>query len=87
MVLVGAMLVSSTETVWAGEVTPSKNKDVSVRGYPEEDITLAKGDEMGRFNMGSTVVLLMPPDAVDGIPGLGAGDAVKVGQRLGVITG
>jgi len=84
MVLVGAMLVSSTETVWAGEVTPSKNKDVSVRDYSKEDITLAKGDEMGRFNMGSTVVLLMPPDAVNGLAELGAGDAVKVGQRLAI---
>ncbi len=37
MVLVGAMLVSSTETVWAGEVTPTKNKEVTVKDYPDED--------------------------------------------------
>lgn len=85
VVMVGAMLVSSTETVWAGEVTPSKNKDVSVRDYTEEDITLAKGDEMARFNMGSTVILLMPPGAVEGLAGLGADDAVKVGQRLAIL--
>ncbi len=85
MVLVGAMLVSSTETVWAGEVTPSKNKDISVKDYTEEDITLAKGDEMGRFNMGSTVILLMPRGAVEGLADFGAGDAVKVGQRLGIL--
>jgi phosphatidylserine decarboxylase len=83
MVLVGAMLVSSTETVWAGEVTPNKNKDVSVTDYPEGEITLSRGDEMGRFNMGSTVVLLMPPNTVEGLAGLGAGDAVKVGQKIG----
>ena len=85
MVLVGAMLVSSTETVWAGEVTPTKSKVVTVKEYSDEDITLAKGDEMGRFNMGSTVILLMPPGALKSLEGLGAGDAVKVGQRLGAI--
>ena len=82
MVLVGAMLVSSTETVWAGEVTPTKNKEVTVKDYPDEEITLAKGDEMGRFNMGSTVILLMPPGALKPLENLGAGNAVQVGQKL-----
>lgn len=85
MVLVGAMLVSSTETVWAGEVTPTKSKEVTVKEYSDGDITLAKGEEMGRFNMGSTVILLMPPGALKGRENLGAGDAVKVGQRLGTL--
>jgi len=82
MVLVGAMLVSSTETVWAGEVTPSKNKDVTVTDYSEQNIVLSKGDEMGRFNMGSTVILLMPPNTVQTINGTAAGNSVNVGQRL-----
>ena len=82
MVLVGAMLVSSTETVWAGEVTPTKNKEVTVKDYSNENISLAKGDEMGRFNMGSTVILLMPSKTIRGLDELGAGEAVMVGQRL-----
>ncbi len=85
MVLVGAMLVSSTETVWAGEVTPNKNKDVSVVEYPDGETTLSRGEEMGRFNMGSTVILLAPPGALKSLAGLGAGDVVKVGERLGTI--
>jgi phosphatidylserine decarboxylase len=85
MVLVGAMLVSSTETVWAGEVTPTKNKEVTVKEYPGEEITLAKGEEMGRFNMGSTVILLMPPGTMKSVAELGAGDAVRLGQKLGLI--
>ena len=85
MVLVGAMLVSSTETVWAGEVTPTKNKDVTVKYYSDEEIKLAKGEEMGRFNMGSTVIMLMPSGALKSFVGLGAGDAVKVGQKLGEV--
>jgi len=83
MVLVGAMLVSSTETVWAGEITPNKNKDVTVTDYSGEDIRLSRGDEMGRFNMGSTVILLMPPGTVEAVAELGAGDPVKVGQKMG----
>jgi phosphatidylserine decarboxylase len=82
MVLVGAMLVSSTETVWAGEVTPNKNKSVVTTDYTDQDIRLEKGAEMGRFNMGSTVILLMPPGTVEGCKELVAGSAVQVGQRL-----
>ena len=82
MVLVGAMLVSSTETVWAGEITPSKNKDVTVKDYTDVDVSLAKGDEMGRFNMGSTVILLMPCGTLEEFDDPGAGDAIKVGQRI-----
>lgn len=83
MVLVGALLVSSTETVWAGEITPNKNKDVTVKDYSGEDIRLSRGDEMGRFNMGSTVILLMPPGTVEAVADPGARDPVKVGQKLG----
>ena len=82
MVLVGAMLVSSTETVWAGDVTPTKNKDVTVTDYSNENISLSKGEEMGRFNMGSTVILLVPSDTIRLVDELGAGDTVEVGQRL-----
>lgn len=85
MVLVGAMLVSSTETVWAGEVTPNKNKKVTVMDYSDQNISLSRGAEMGRFNMGSTVILLMPSGALKSLDELGAGDLVRVGQWLGGI--
>jgi phosphatidylserine decarboxylase len=85
MVLVGAMLVSSTETVWAGEITPNKNKQVTIKDYTAENISLAKGAEMGRFNMGSTVIVLMPSGALKNRADLSAGDSVMVGQSLGSI--
>jgi len=85
MVLVGAMLVSSTATVWAGEITPNKNKDVTIKDYTAENIRLQKGDEMGRFNMGSTVILLMPSGALKDFVGFRAGDSIEVGQSLGRI--
>ena len=85
MVLVGAMLVSSTETVWAGEVTPTKNKDITTTDYTGKNISLSKGEEMGRFNMGSTVILLMPAGTVENQLDLNAGSAVEVGQKLAAL--
>ncbi|MCQ8879375.1 archaetidylserine decarboxylase [Pseudoalteromonas shioyasakiensis] len=60
MVLVGATIVASIETVWAGTVTPPAGKDVFSWNYPatgDNAITLKKGEEMGRFKLGSTVIL------------------------------
>lgn len=63
MVLVGAINVAAIETVWAGIVTPPAGRTVSRRHYGADTgmvISLTRGQEMGRFNMGSTVVLLLP---------------------------
>lgn len=60
MVLVGATIVASIETIWAGTVTPPAGKDVFSWDYPasgERAVKLKKGDEMGRFKLGSTVIL------------------------------
>ena len=59
MVLVGAINVAAIETVWYGLVTPPKGKKISRKSYEKGDVTLDKGDELGRFNMGSTIVMLM----------------------------
>ncbi|MCG9712955.1 archaetidylserine decarboxylase [Shewanella insulae] len=68
MVLVGATIVASIETVWAGTVTPPTGKKVFTWDYPTEGpeaITLDKGEEMGRFKLGSTVVMLFAKDALE----------------------
>lgn len=82
VVLVGAMLVAGMETVWAGEVTPARHRDVRTTQYGEDAPRLARGEEMGRFNMGSTVVLLLPPGALRAESASRPGDAVKLGQAL-----
>ena len=82
IVLVGAMLVASMETVWAGSVTPSDSRNVSILEYPPNEVTLGRGQEMGRFNMGSSVILLLPPGAAEVEPGLRPNDPVRLGQRL-----
>lgn len=57
IVLVGAIFVGSIETVWHGQITPPYGKRFSI-DYTNKNITLQKGEELGRFNMGSTIILL-----------------------------
>ena len=58
MVLVGAVFVGSIETIWAGEITPARPRTGFTKTYADESLSFARGEEMGRFNMGSTVILL-----------------------------
>lgn len=63
MILVGALFVGSIETIWAGEITPPRLDHIAEHVYQDdEQIELKKGEEMGRFNMGSTVILLFNQD-------------------------
>ena len=83
VILVGAMLVSSVETVWAGPITPPRVRRVSTGDWSRRGISLKKGEEMGRFNMGSTVIVLLPATAISVLTELGPGDSVLMGQKLG----
>ncbi len=83
MVLVGAIFVGSMETVWSGQITPPYGKDIQHWEYEgEQAITLQKGEEMGRFNMGSTVVILLPLTSPLFKQGLDAGTAIQLGQAM-----
>ncbi|NQD95864.1 phosphatidylserine decarboxylase [Pseudomonas sp. CrR25] len=85
VVLVGAMIVASVETVWAGLVTPPKRSLKSVRydAAARAPIELAKGAELGRFKLGSTAIVLFAPDQVRWAEALAADSSVRMGQRLG----
>jgi phosphatidylserine decarboxylase len=85
VILVGAIFVGSMETVWAGQVTPTGGNGPSRRYDGETAARLEKGTEMGRFNMGSTVILVFPPETVEWDPGLKPGDRLRMGQRIGRI--
>jgi len=68
MVLVGATIVASIETIWSGTVTPPAGKNVQHWRYEQDAescIKIAKGDEMGRFKLGSTIVVCFEPDKID----------------------
>jgi len=84
MVLIGAIFVGGIETVWAGEVTPSRAAGARAT-EPEGPVVLERGAEMGRFNLGSTVVLLFPPGRMDWEAGLTPGRAVRLGERIGAL--
>ena len=83
MVLVGAMMVSSIDTAWAGTIKPAHGNRVSTGDWSRREIELKKGQEMGRFNMGSTVIVLLPASAVSALAELGPDDTVRMGQKLG----
>ncbi len=83
LILVGAIFVGGMETVWAGEVTPARGAPPRRRYDEGPAVNLARGAEMGRFNMGSTVILLFPPGGVEWDAGLKPGAPLRMGQRLG----
>jgi phosphatidylserine decarboxylase len=84
MVLVGALFVACIETVWAGVVTPPHGHRVRRTDYLDlPAVQLARGAEMGRFNMGSTVILLFGPQRVHWAASLSAGQPVRMGETIG----
>jgi phosphatidylserine decarboxylase len=84
LVLVGALNVGSMATVWAGDITPAARRVITK--LPAPPTILEKGAELGRFNMGSTVILLFEPNRVRWHDSVRAGCAVRLGQPLGVIA-
>ncbi len=84
VVLVGAMIVASVETVWAGLVAPP-SRQLSSQRYGQAAPELARGAEMGRFKLGSTAIVLFGPDKVEWAKELAAGSAVRMGQAMGTV--
>lgn len=87
IILVGALNVGSMATVWHGDVTPRKVREVTALPVSEvlAPTTLAKGEEMARFNMGSTIILLFPPGTAEWQTSLVAGRTLRMGERIGTL--
>ncbi|MDH5570948.1 MAG: archaetidylserine decarboxylase [Gammaproteobacteria bacterium] len=85
MILVGAIFVSSIETVWQGVVTPPSSKRIRQWDYHDKNVVLKKGEEMGRFNMGSTVILLFAENKITWDKKVAADTPFKMGELLGNI--
>jgi phosphatidylserine decarboxylase len=81
LVMVGALNVGSMATVWAGDITPAARRVITK--LPPQDVSLEKGQELGRFNMGSTVILLFQRDRARWHAQVRAGAIVRLGQSLG----
>ena len=83
VVLVGALLVSGVETVWGGVEIPPYASAIVHKDWRGKDVRLERFDELGRFNMGSTVVVLIPAGSAALDAALHPEDFVKVGQEIG----
>jgi phosphatidylserine decarboxylase len=83
VILVGALNVGSMATVWHGDVTPRRPRVASLLPLPPpQQCFLARGEELGRFNMGSTVILLFGPGVAE-LERIDSGATLRLGQRLG----
>jgi phosphatidylserine decarboxylase len=83
LVLVGATIVGSMQTTWHGIINPPRTKDVREWTYADQNIVLKKGEEMGRFLLGSTVVMLFTKGSMQFNPAWNPAGAVRLGEEMG----
>lgn len=86
IILVGALNVGSITTPWTGEIRPRKSGVVENIELGDETIRLEKGDLLGWFNMGSTVIVLLPQDVCAWEAGVHAGATVRMGEVIGRLS-
>jgi len=86
VVLVGAMIVAGIETVWSGQEAPTR-RTIRDRDYsqPPTPVVLERGAELGRFLLGSTVILLFGPRQVQWQPDLRAGTRTRMGEAMATL--
>ena len=85
VIFIGATIVRSISTAWAGIVAPSTFRETSVTEYDNKDISFKKGEEIGKFTMGSTVICLFEKDAVN-FEKLALEDHILMGEKMGKIN-
>ena len=83
LVLVGATIVGSMATVWHGRVNPPRPGTVREWRYDDREILLKRGEEMGRFLLGSTVVMLFPAGTLNFNPDWAPARAIRMGEAMG----
>jgi len=83
LALVGATIVGSMATVWHGVVNPPRPGHLREWNYADQQIALRQGDEMGRFLLGSTVVMLFPKGVVRFNPDWAPAQAIRLGEAMG----
>jgi phosphatidylserine decarboxylase len=83
VIFVGAMLVAGIETVWGGMEKPGPG-EVRETDYSKQNIQFSKGDEIGRFKFGSTVILLFPENCISFENNIQSLNPVKMGEKIGL---
>jgi phosphatidylserine decarboxylase len=86
LILVGAMNVGSISTPWTGELRPRKHGVVDVPDLSVHSTTVIKGDLLGWFNMGSTVILLLPAGVAAWDDDLRPGETLRMGEAIGQLS-
>jgi phosphatidylserine decarboxylase len=86
-VLVGATIVGSVATVWHGVVNSPRTREIREWRYDDQNIVLAKGAEMGRFLLGSTIVMLFPQNVVTFAEAWAPTRPVRLGEAMGTVRG
>jgi len=82
MALVGATIVGSVATAWHGVVTPPRSGQIREWQYGDQQVTLKRGDEMGRFLLGSTVVLLFPKSGLRFTGDWAPNRSIRLGEAM-----
>ena len=85
LVLVGATIVGSMATVWHGVVNPPRPGEPRQWHYGDQNVTLAKGEEMGRFLLGSTVIMLFPQNVLTFTPDWSPTRPVRLGEAMATV--
>jgi phosphatidylserine decarboxylase len=83
LVLVGATIVGSMATVWHGVVNPPRGGEVREWRYDDQQVVLRQGEEMGRFLLGSTIVMLFRPGTISFNPDWTPERSVRLGEMMG----
>jgi phosphatidylserine decarboxylase len=83
LTLVGATIVGSMATVWHGVVNPPRTRSIREWHFDGQEVSLQKGQEMGRFLLGSTVVMLFPKDTLNFNPAWQPAGAIRMGEVMG----
>ena len=86
VVMVGATIVASIETVFAGTVAPSGGHEKNIYHYEKDKIVLKKGAELGRFLLGSTVICIFPPHKISFLESVQKGNQVEMGTAFAEIN-
>jgi phosphatidylserine decarboxylase len=86
LILVGAMIVASIETIWHGIVTPPKKSTIQRWDYSDQSIELEKGAEMGRFRLGSTIIALFPKNSLQWDRSTHENTTVRMGSPIATLT-
>lgn len=85
VIFVGATIVRSISTAWEGTVAPNKNKDIAVSEYASRNLNFAKGDEIGKFFMGSTVICLFEKNKIQFNEDMQSGQPTRMGMQMATL--